>query len=111
MYKIVYTINLFPKTGEHFQKVYSKKTGKVKKKIHMLADINLADDLANTEEIDMFDSHTINDFIDFKWNEVGQSHHMFGFFIHVLYLVGLIMYTKHIYIENQSPRLLPSWGV
>ena len=105
----MYTINLFPKTGEHFQKIFSKKTGKLKKKVHLMADINLADDLANTDEIDLFDSNTIQDFIEFKWNEVGQTHHLFGFGIHILYLIGLIWYTKHIYIENQSMRIFPSW--
>ena len=56
--------------------------------------------LTDTSELELFKTPAIQNFIEFKWREVGWNTHIVGFLMHIVYIGGLVMYTQLIYIKN-----------
>lgn len=61
------------------------------------------DQCAATEERDIFESQSLKDIIDFKWNEYGMNLHRIGCIMHISQIVVLIFYVDFVYIRNQLP--------
>jgi len=64
--------------------------------------INLLDVCANSEELNIFETESLKDLIEFKWNQYGYSFHLGGFLIHAVYVIMLFVYTNYVYINGSS---------
>jgi hypothetical protein len=53
-----------------------------------------------SEELDIFNTESLSDLIDFKWNQFGMRHHLVGCMMHMLQITILIIYVDYIYINN-----------
>jgi len=94
IYKIKYQINLLATIGEH--------------KIEDPDDpnsyiwINYGNSLmrlvADSEEMEIFNSEKFNHLIEYKWNQYGQKHHLFGSFMHAVYTFSMIVYIFKVYL-------------
>jgi hypothetical protein len=49
----------------------------------MNADMSFMKIVSESEELDIFNTDSINDIIDFKWDSFGRSHHMVGCMNHL----------------------------
>jgi len=99
VYKIKYSINLLPYIGQYLHKEIDPYTKEVTKSMAN-EDVNLLSICCESEELDMFASESLIDCIEFKWNQFGQNWHFIGFFLHLVYIVILIMYTDQVYIKK-----------
>ena len=59
--------------------------------------VNFLEYCSQHEEIQMFESPTLIQLIEFKWNKIAFKFHLIGFAFHVVYLVSLFMFTDIIY--------------
>jgi hypothetical protein len=62
--------------------------------------VNLLNLCCESDEIEMFSSESLMDCIEFKWTSYGQNWHFIGFFLHLMYIVILILYTDKVYIKK-----------
>jgi|TARA_B110001450_G_scaffold255281_1_gene282438 hypothetical protein len=69
------------------------------------SDINLLEECANSEELSIFETDTLKDLIEFKWNQYGYLFHLGGFLIHAVYVLMLFVYTDMVYINGSSKAL------
>ena len=53
--------------------------------------------LADIDELDVFDTKVVEDFINFNWNKFASHVHNFGAFIHLLYFFVFMIYVHLIY--------------
>ena len=53
----------------------------------------------DADELNIFDTESLNQVIKFKWDSYGKSHHFLGCFMHFFYTLILIIYVKNAYIE------------
>ena len=93
IYKIKYTINLLPNIGLHIV------TGQDGKK-EIVKGSPLLKSVANSEELDIFNTKLIKDYIKFKWEGQGMRHHLVGTIFHFIQIVILIIYVYNVYLEN-----------
>jgi len=68
--------------------------------------VNLLEDCANSEELSIFETDTLKDMIEFKWNQYGYIFHLMGFLIHLVYVIMLFVYTDFVYINGGSVEAL-----
>lgn len=65
--------------------------------------------ITDSEELDIFETDTIQKLIEFKWQTYAMKHHVFGCIMHFFYLTMLVIYTHVIYINasgDESSRQL-----
>ena len=55
-----------------------------------------------SDEISMFESLNLKEFIEFKWGRYAFKYNLFGFVIHILYLFFLIVYVQSVYVTPSS---------
>ena len=96
IYKIKYTINLLPTLGSHV--VMSKDDGE---KNFVNDDYSFLKECAEGDELEMFESQSIQDMIEFKWSQFGQSHHLMFCIMHFLQLGILMFYIVFVYYNNK----------
>jgi hypothetical protein len=99
VYKIKYSINMLPYIGTYLHKEVDPYT---KEETRCMAneDVNLLSLCCESDELDMFSSESLQDCIEFKWTNFGQRWHFIGFFLHLVYIIILIMYTNMVYIKK-----------
>jgi hypothetical protein len=99
VYKIKYSINMLPYIGTYLLKDVDPYT---KEETRTIAndDVNLLNLCCESDEIEMFSSESLMDCIEFKWTSYGQNWHFIGFFLHLMYIVILILYTDKVYIKK-----------
>jgi hypothetical protein len=90
IYKIKYCINLLTLIGQH---VGDK--GEI-----MNRGVSFFDLCSNSDELDMFKCESIQELIDFKWNEFGFNFHLIGSLIHMVQISILIFYVNYVYIRG-----------
>lgn len=93
--KVVYTINLLMQSGMYIQndEIVNE-------------DVSLMQLCEETEELEMFETATIQDIIDFKWKQYGRSHHYLGMAMHMLYTLMIIIYVSEAYIHEPRNQQL-----
>lgn len=62
-------------------------------------DGTLMDAVANSDELGIFKTDLIKDMIDYKWNTFARRQHLFGGFVHLCYVIVLIMYVNHTFLD------------
>lgn len=55
-----------------------------------------------TEELEIFDSETLQQYIEYKWLTYGQAHFIFGCCMHCLYVLMLIVYINLTYLYDEA---------
>lgn len=58
--------------------------------------------LNGTEELSIFDTQSVQQLIEFKWDSYGLNHHLIGCGLHFFYLIILMIYINIIYINNKG---------
>jgi len=97
VYKIKYSLNLLPILGAYIHKdinVYNQKVSLQLKN----DDINILEQCAESDEIEMFNSVPLQDLIEFKWSKFAWQLHFFGCCIHFIYIFLLFSYSYLVYI-------------
>lgn len=99
VYKIKYSVNMLPYIGTYLHKTMDPYT---KEETRTMAneDVNLLGICSESDELQMFASESLQDCIEFKWASYGQNWHFIGFFLHLVYIIILIMYTDFVYIKK-----------
>lgn len=64
-------------------------------------DVSFCEDCANSDELEIFNTESLQDLLEFKWSEYGKTWHTRGFVIHALQLCILVYYVNAIYLANQ----------
>jgi hypothetical protein len=101
IYKIEYTLNLLPRLGEHFD--LDPKTGIefLVKQEHTLMEL-----CGSTEELEVFDSKTLKQVIDFKWEAYAKHFMYLGCTMHFFYLftisINVIEVFERVNVENNA---------
>lgn len=93
IFKIKYSINILPGVGE---RIVESADGKE----HINEDVGLMGLLNGTEELEIFDTKSVQELIEFKWDSYALTHHLIGCFLHFFYLIILMIYINIIYIKN-----------
>ena len=99
VYKIKYSVNLIPIIGPYIIPE-NKETGQEKEFIN--DDVELMNTITASEELDIFETESIQQLIEFKWQTYAMKHHVFGCVMHFFYLTMLVIYTHVIYINNSG---------
>ena len=75
LYKIKYTINILPSINE--------------------SEESLMEALGETNELKIFQSKVIKEFIQFKWDTYAGKFHYIGAFIHIIYVLIFNVYVSY----------------
>lgn len=65
-------------------------------------DASLMGLISGTEELEIYGAQTIQELIQFKWENYAFKHHVVGCTAHLFYMLILIIYTNLIYIKNEG---------
>lgn len=65
-------------------------------------DGSIMDAVANSEEVDLFETDAVMDMIDFKWDRYASKIHLIGMIIHIIYMVYLNAYVKLTFVDPDS---------
>jgi maltodextrin utilization protein YvdJ len=68
-------------------------------------DGTLMEAIANSEELEIFDTDAVKDLIDYKWQAYANQIHMFGFLFHVGYVFEIFVYLNITYLWVWDPIL------
>jgi len=55
--------------------------------------------VANSDELRIFETDMIKEMIDYKWTSFARNIHYLGAFMHLLYIITLILYVNHTFLE------------
>ena len=58
-----------------------------------------------SEEIEIFAQPSINELINFKWDNLAGSYQKVGFFFHLVYLAFFNLYINEIYINGEYENI------
>lgn len=62
------------------------------------ADGSLMDAIANSNELAIYETDSVRDMIDYKWKTFAKRMHLFGGFVHLVYVLVLIAYIDHTFL-------------
>lgn len=57
---------------------------------------------ADTDELEMFDTDTIQNIIEYKWTMYGRKHHFLGMAMHMFYTLMLNVYVMEAYLQETA---------
>jgi hypothetical protein len=55
--------------------------------------------IADSDELEMFNSETLKAMLEYKWNSYAVKHHYVGFLMHLLLILILLVYILFIYMK------------
>ena len=96
--KIKYSVNLLAQVN-----MFVEGEGKIR--IMFNDDISLMDMASTTEELDLVVTSSFGDVIDYKWDTYGRSHHFFGYFMHLYYIVVFSLYVIKAYLQDNDSKI------
>ena len=56
----------------------------------------------DSTELDIFETLTLSELIQFKWETFARRHHLFGCIMHMTYMLTLVFYINVVYINNSG---------
>lgn len=83
VYRIKYTLNLLP--------------GAVVHDANGQPQVSLMELLASTDDLDIFDTKVVTDYIHFNWDNYASHVHFFGAFIHLIYVTTFSIYVHMVF--------------
>ena len=87
--KVKYTINMLPSIGFHLEYGVPKNE-----------EVDFFDLCLDAKDLDIFESSSFLQLMNFKWDSYSRNHHLLGFAAMIYYVVSLIIYVAEIYIHN-----------
>ena len=63
-------------------------------------DLSLMHVLANSDELEIFNLDLVKDVIDYKWKTYAFKIHSMAAIVHASYVLVLILYIKHYYLDK-----------
>lgn len=72
-------------------------------------DGKLIDAIADSDELDIFETDLVMDLVDFKWEAYAKKVHFRGLLVHTTYILTLTMYIRATYL-GETVDLVPSKG-
>lgn len=84
-----------------------QKVFKIKYNLNILSSVSeengqLMEAIAASEELSIFTTDLVMDLIDFKWERFAFRQHMFGAFIHFIYVMVLIYYINFTFLVQKA---------
>lgn len=64
--------------------------------------VSLTSLFQETEEVEIFDADCIQETIQYKWDTYGMRFHIFGFFMHCLYVLVVNIFVAVSYLEENK---------
>ena len=89
LYKVNYHLNLLPSMSQE--------------------DGKLIDAIAESDELEIFETDLVIDLVDFRWEKFARKTHIRGLVVHITYILTLTMYIRSTYLGS-SVDLVPSTG-
>ena len=100
MYKIKYSINMMPIVAEHIEK-YEVEENKYEETIEFEG-VSLSNLFIDSDELEIFDTPCIQEVIQYKWDTYGMRFHIFGFIMHLVYVVIINIYVANSYMRENT---------
>ena len=72
-------------------------------------DGKLIDAIADSDELEIFETDIVIDLVDFRWEKFARIIHLRGLVVHCIYIITLMMYIRSTYLGS-SIDLVPSTG-
>lgn len=85
IYKIKYSVNLLPQIGQHFNCEGNKET-------YTNSEVKLMEICAESDELEIFDTETLSQVIQYKWENNGLRHHLIGCVMHLINSFLIVLY-------------------
>ena len=98
IFKIAYNVNLLPLIGAHHERTVNPFTKEETSELANARGNFLGVCCYDSEEIGMFQSLNLQEFIDFKWEQYAFGFHCIGFGTHFLYVTFLMLYVNSVYV-------------
>lgn len=101
IFKIKYQLNLLPVIGQHATTIDEDANSyNYGKPIFENEGVSILDLCSSSEEINIFLSDCLQELIEFKWDAFARKFHLVGLFMHLLYMLILVLYVQRVYIFN-----------
>lgn len=97
VYKVSYAINLLPQLGIHIDR--NETTGKNEL---IIPESDMMCNFTSTEELDVYQTESLQQLIDFKWHEFSRKHQMVGLCFHFAYLLAILLFIFEVYLEKSG---------
>lgn len=55
---------------------------------------------SETDELEIFDTDTIQHIVEYKWTMYGRQHHILGMAMHMFYTLMIIVYVSKAYLHE-----------
>ena len=65
-------------------------------------EVSLMSLCGDTEELEIFETMSVMQVIQFKWDKYGRNHHLMGCLMHIFYTLILIIYVNTSYLEESE---------
>jgi hypothetical protein len=98
IYKIKFEINLLPSIGKYKVEDPEKKGEFIFKN----DDVSLMALASDSEEMTIFNTESFGTLIQFKWERYGKNHHIFGSFMHLIYVIIIINFVIKVYLYDNN---------
>ena len=99
IFKIGYNVNLLPVIGAHHDRRVDPFTREETSELTNASGNFLRACCYDSDEIDMFESLNLQEFIEFKWSRFSFKFHMIGGVTHLLYVLFLMLYVNSVYVS------------
>jgi hypothetical protein len=101
IFKIKYQLNLLPVIGQHATTIEEDRhSTNYGKPIFENEGISILDMCSQSDEINIFLSDCLQEVIQFKWDAFALRFHLVGLFMHLLYMLILVLYIDLVYIHD-----------
>ena len=103
IYKIKYSVNLLPQIGPHY--LYDEDRLR-----YLNDDVPLIDLCIDNDELEKYDTETMQELIQYKWNVYGRKHHLMGCIMHLFNTAVIIAYVCLSYLrepEEDEGNIIP----
>ena len=88
--------------GSYIKKNFDPYTKALEKKL-VNDEVNFLSICTGSDELEMFEAESLQNLIQFKWEQFGRDFHLFGAAIHMFYICFLFVYTNIVYIQGIGP--------
>ena len=95
VYKIKYSVNLLAQIGQHFE----MEDDEIKiANTH----IRLMQLCSDNDELEKFQSESVRQLIEYKWETFGRAHHFIGCVMHLVNTLFIIIYIILSYLDEDD---------
>ena len=82
LFKIKYTLNILPSVDQ--------------------SELSLMETCGNVQYLCIFNAKSLQDLLEFKWNNYAKQVHYIGFLSHLLYLIVFSAHVSYVYVYRDN---------